>query len=91
MHDALDIALDVPQGNAELAAVVAQGADLRLGVVGPQWDVARRNRVVHRGKGLFGPADPQAPAAKFREGLRRCHFVNQVGIDVDYRRFPCLG
>ena len=76
--------------DAEVLAVLAQRADLRGRVAGPQRHVALRlagrDGVVHGREGTVGPAYGQAALAQRGERLRRRHLVHQMRIDVQHRR-----
>ena len=56
------------------------------------WSSARcRHIVVHGRDGQFGPAHPAPGQADPVEGLRRCHLVDQVQVDVEQVGFSVAG
>ncbi len=86
MHNALHIALDIPQRNAEVGAILTQRAHLRRGVGGPQGNVyvARGNGVVHGGECAIGAAHSQATLAQCGKRLGRCHLMDQVRVNIKH-------
>ena len=95
MNDALNVPLDVEQGNAELGAVLAQGAHLRGRVFRPvhlDRSDAGGDGMVHRGEGLVRAANWQPPLPQRGKRLRRGHLMHQMGVNIqDSRRALILG
>jgi len=86
VDDALHVALDVPQSDAEILAVLAQGTHLGRCVAGPQRNVqtARGDGMVHCGECALRAAHLQPALAQHPERLRRSDLVDQVCVDVEH-------
>src|SRR5439155_18929347 len=92
MDDALLLAAEREQWDAEVAAVALKLVELRSGLhvrhgddaVGAAW--GRRRGMIHRRQRLVGPSYPQGTLAQLGERLGRRDLVNQVQVDIQHRR-----
>ena len=89
VHDALVVAEHVEQRDAGFAATAFQGVKLpaRGRIQNRQIAVLGRDRMVHDGEGQVGPAHFAAGGLQSRKRLRGRHFMNEVTVDVNERRF----
>jgi hypothetical protein len=87
VHNALAIAMNTVEADAELPAILVKLFDLLATelIDDGQRAVGRRNAVVDRGQCHLGTADFQTALAEALEGLRGSDFVDQVQVDVDQR------
>ena len=92
MHDALIFGTQREQWDAEFLTVACEKVELecrlRIGDRDDPVEAARRGRraVIHRRERLVGTANFQAAFAQQREGLRRCHLMDEMQVDVEHRR-----
>ena len=89
VDDALVVAEHIEQRDAGLAAIAFQRVKLpaRGRIQDRQIAVLGRNRVVHDGKGQVWPAHFAAGGLQSSKRLRGRHFVDEVTVDVNQRRF----
>src|SRR5688572_18000509 len=88
VNDALLFATEPVELDTELRTVLVELRDLVVGLAvlrGGKYARCRRNGVICRSERQIRAADAQSALAEFIECLRRCHFVNQVKVDEQYR------
>ena len=93
VDDPLLRVVQIVEPDAKLLAVVAERVDLLLGdrVEDRQRPIRGRNVMVGRGHGPLGPAHFATGQSQTFESLGAGDLVNQMEIDIQNRRLPCLG
>jgi hypothetical protein len=88
VYDALVLAVHVEESDAGFTAVLFQRVELELGVVIEDRQRAIRGGygVVHHGEGEIRAANLASFGAEAGKGLGRRTFVDEVTVNVDYRR-----
>src|SRR5437879_5714510 len=91
MDDALAVATDAVEADAELGAVLLELRDLLGGdlINDGKRAIRRRNAVVEGGNSQIAAADFEPALAQSLEGLRGRDLVDQVKVDIEQR--GCAG